>query len=144
MEASSRRQARFLPKAPTQNWPRDSRGTPNGPFVLPPVDIWVHTRRQWSDIDRENRRTRRKSCPAATFFSPQILHGLSWVQTPASAVCSQRINAWAVERPVSPLVHTISKTHFHALKTCGYDSGLVQVIEKSRNSSLTLVLFVKE
>jgi hypothetical protein len=37
----------------------------NGPFVHPPDDIWVNMEQLWNDIDRGNRRTRRKACPSA-------------------------------------------------------------------------------
>jgi hypothetical protein len=49
---------------------------------------------RWNDIDRENRRTRRKTCPSAT-LSTTNLTGL----TRAAAVWGRRLTAWAMSRP---------------------------------------------
>jgi hypothetical protein len=39
----------------------------SGPFVHPTDDTRVNVEQQWNYTDRENRRTRRKTCPSATF-----------------------------------------------------------------------------
>jgi hypothetical protein len=55
-----------------------------------PQLVHEHGQPWWYDIDRANRRTRRKTCPSVT-FPPQIRHGLTRERTWTSAVKSQRI-----------------------------------------------------
>jgi hypothetical protein len=49
-------------------------------------------------IGRDNRSTRRKPAPAS-LCPQQIPHDLTRTQTWAAAVGSQRLTAWAMERP---------------------------------------------
>jgi hypothetical protein len=55
-------------------------------------------------IGRGNRSTRRKPAPVP-LCPPQVPHDLTWDRTRAAAVGSQRLTAWAMERPRPMLLH---------------------------------------
>jgi hypothetical protein len=44
----------------------------NGPVAHPSGDIYEYGEARWNDTDRENRRTRSKTCPSATFAHRQM------------------------------------------------------------------------
>jgi hypothetical protein len=55
--------------------------------------------RRWNDIlTGENKRTRRKTCPSATFL-PQTPHGLTRARSRASPVRCRRLKTLAMVRP---------------------------------------------
>jgi hypothetical protein len=57
-------------------------------------------------IGRGNRSTRRKPAPA-TLCPPQIPHDQTRARTRAAAVGSQRLTAWAMARPILPILKTL-------------------------------------
>jgi hypothetical protein len=63
----------------------------------------------------QTRGTRRETCPSVSFPS-QILYGLNWARTQASAVRGQQVIAWAMARPkLSCFVFRQYRARFSAL-----------------------------
>jgi hypothetical protein len=56
--------------------------------------------------DRGNWSTLRKPAPVP-LCSPQIPHDMAWARTPAAAVGSRRLTAWAMARPPIDNNHTV-------------------------------------
>jgi hypothetical protein len=66
-------------------------------WFIPQV-IYEYGDSRWNDVDRENLRIGRETCPNAT-CPTQIPHGMTRARTQASAVRSRRPRAWTVARP---------------------------------------------
>jgi hypothetical protein len=69
----------------------------NGPIDRPLHDIGVNMEWRWNDIDRGDRRSRRKRV-AMPLCPPEIPHELTWVWTWVSAARSQQLTAWTMVR----------------------------------------------
>jgi hypothetical protein len=79
-------------------WDYVSELLPLTDMLFIPRMICEYGEGSWSDIDRENRRTRRKTCPSVT-YPPQIPYGLTRVRTQDSAVGGRRLTVWSMARP---------------------------------------------
>jgi hypothetical protein len=91
------------------NWGPLGTSATNWPIVPGPFD-YEDGEFGGMMIGRGNWSTRRK--PAPVPLCPlQIPHDLTWARTPAAAVGSQRLTAWATSRPVQALGHGLTDGH---------------------------------
>jgi hypothetical protein len=74
------------------NWPA------NGLIVYRPDDVWLNMEQWWRDIDRENRKTRRKSCTLCLFVRNKFHINRFGREQGTLRWKVSRVTAWALWR----------------------------------------------